>query len=198
MWCSDAKSRFEQADDSELVGYVQRRRTGWELVLSLLLKRHQDGVVRRCLVHLRNRQDAEDATQETLLRAARAIRAFNGSASFRTWLYAIADNQCRTLAVRRSRRVMTDHLRALIEMYEMPRGPESEDSAAMAERVRQTLYSLTPQARDVVVLRFYGELSLEDIAKTLGLSLSAAKMRLYRALEQFARCYGPEPYPDLP
>ena len=56
-------------------------------------------------------------------------------------------------------------------------------------QVRETLMRLPPKAREVLGLRFYGEAPLEEIARTLGIGLSAAKMRLYRALDLFAANY---------
>ena len=67
---------------------------------------------------MRNRHDAEDALQETLLRAYRGLDRFRGQASVLTWLTTIADNQCASLARRRARQVVGEHLQQSIRLHE--------------------------------------------------------------------------------
>ncbi|NND68063.1 MAG: hypothetical protein HKN19_10790, partial [Halioglobus sp.] len=64
-----------------------------------------------------------------------------------------------------------------------------QDAEESSPRVEAALRALGPKARDVLGLRFYSDLSLEAISAAFGISLSAAKMRLYRALEQFEKAY---------
>lgn len=151
-----------------------------------LVNRHQHALFKRCRTRLGNVADAEDALQETLIRAYRGLPGFRNESSFRTWLFSIADNQCNTLHVRRSRHVLTDHLQSLIELHHQLRaGTISDVNADQIEQARDTLAQLPGQARDVLTLRFYYDLALEEIASTLGLGLSATKMRLYRAIGLF-------------
>lgn len=178
--------KLEILRDEQLVALFQARSASAPAAYGTLIHRHQPDLLRRCRARLGNIDDAEEAVQETLVRAFRGLVRFRGDAAFRTWLYSIADNQCNTLYLRRSRLAMSDHVRALIALQaEMSHSePETEDQAAI-ERVREVLSGLPSQARDVLMLRFYRDLSLEDIARSLGIGLSAAKMRLYRALAQF-------------
>ncbi len=179
-------------DDTQLVAFILEQRAGWRDGLSILLQRHHAALLGRCHAYLKNREDAEDAAQETELRVFRAIHRFRGESSFRTWLFAIADRQCHNLARRRARQVMDMHLCALIEIHEHSlRSKTASDSGAM---INTLLTQLPEQARDVLVLRFYKELSFDDMAVTLGLGLSATKMRLYRALEQLSAMLQKEQY----
>jgi len=179
------KNEYQSRADQELLTRILRQQAGWRDTLSSLLQQHHHGILARCHAYLRNQEDAEDATQETELRAYRAIRNFRGESSFRTWLFAIADRQCHSLAYRRKRRMMDEHLCALIEIHDDSLR-RSVVSADQHDNVRQALAQLPDNARDVLLLRFYKDLSIEDIAATLGLGLSATKMRLYRALERCA------------
>jgi RNA polymerase sigma-70 factor (ECF subfamily) len=81
-------------------------------------------------------------------------------------------------------------LRALIALHEAShRDLGHEGVFEESNRVREVLARLPSKSRDVLMLRFYRDLSLEDIAVTLDVGLSAAKMRLYRAMAQFkAKC----------
>ena len=97
---------------------------------------------------------------------------------------AIGDRQCYDLMQRRSRRLIDDHLRALIEIHESSINKTTQPSEHQSI-VNRTLQKLPAQERDVLMLRYHLDLSLQDIATTQGIGLSAAKMRLYRALEKF-------------
>ncbi len=178
---------FHLENDASLVKLIHERAPAWQLALSVLLKRHHQALTNFCQNRLNNRQDAEDAVQETILRAYRSLHGFKGDAAFRTWLYAIAENQCRTLAVRRQRHVLSDHLRDMLALQKSL--PQGEATRAVANQVSSTLKGMPEKSRDVLMLRFFRDLSIEQIAHTLGIGLSAAKMRLYRAQHQFAAEY---------
>jgi len=182
------QQQLKQQDDNELVACIRRRRHGWRQAFCILVQRHREGLLRYCQARLGNRQDAEDAVQESILRAHRGMAGFKGDAGFHTWLYAIAGNQCNTLAIRRGRHILGNHLRERIALYESQRRRQSP-SPATDPRVHKTLAGMPQSSRDVLMLRFFGELSIQEIAHTLGIGLSAAKMRLYRAQERFADDY---------
>jgi len=166
---------------------------GWQTACSMLLERHRAAVYRRCLFRLGNFHDAEDAVQETMLRALQGIRAFEGRSGLGTWLFAIADNECNSLLQRCKRHQYSDHLRCLIRIHEEQQRMAPTIDQDRSCQVRETLMRLPPKAREVLGLRFFGEASLEEIARTLGISLSAAKMRLYRALDLFEASYPEAP-----
>jgi RNA polymerase sigma-70 factor (ECF subfamily) len=154
---------------------------------AILFERYENALFKRCRYRLGNTQDAEDAVQETLYRAFKAIEKFEGKSSFRTWLYAIADNQCSTLVSRRNRHMLSEHVSALIEIHERSTRyqEEFEDSA----QVNQVLNEMPAKSMQILKMRYNMELSLDDIAHNLGIGLSAAKMRLYRAQDAFKQRY---------
>ena len=183
---SKIRVQTQTLGDEQLAALARARRKGSTAAYAELVKRHRPELLLRCRLRLGNRADAEDAVQETLMRAYRGLGRFRGDACFRTWLFAIGDNQCHTLAHRRSRHLLTDHLRSLAELHEAARSPcNGPDEEGSIKLVREILAGLPTPARDVLVLRFHSELTLEDIARTLGIGLSACKMRLYRAINEF-------------
>lgn len=175
--------------EDALLQRVRARGPDWQAACSALLERHRGALHRRCLQRLGNVQDAEDALQETMLRALLGIRGFEGRSGLGTWLFAIADNECSSLVQRRKRHEHSEHVRCLIRIHEEHRGMSSTVDLDQARQVRETLMRLPLKAREVLALRFFGEASLEEIARTLGIGLSAAKMRLYRALDLFEANY---------
>lgn len=173
--------------DTVLIESVRTQHHGRARAISILLKRYQSELFHRCKYRLGNTQDAEDAVQETLIRAYKAILSFEGKSSFRTWLYAIADNQCNTLASRRKRYMLSEHVRTLIEIHECSTRyhEKFEDKA----QVNLILNNMSAKTKQILKMRYYMDLSLEDIAHNLGIGLSAAKMRLYRAQGIFKQHY---------
>ncbi len=173
--------------DGELIDAVRAQQSGSLRAISILLKRYENELFKRCKYRLGNTQDAEDALQETLFRAYRAILRFEGKSSFRTWMYTIADNQCNTLASRRKRYLLSEHVGALIEIHERSTRyhEEFEDTA----QVNLTLDNMSAKTKQILKMRYYMELSLEEISHNLGIGISAAKMRLYRAQGAFKQHY---------
>jgi RNA polymerase sigma-70 factor, ECF subfamily len=128
-------------------------------------------------------EDARDVAQESYLRAYRGLKRFRGDAQFSTWLYRITSNCASTQLGRRSRHrhdeldenTPADDLRTAAN-------PESAlESVALRDRLHTALMGLPPRLRAVVVLRDVYDLPHDSIAAELGISVSAAKVRLHRA-----------------
>lgn len=145
-----------------------------------LVRRHQSNLFRFCRRILRDADRAEDATQETLIRVYHALSDFEGRSDFKTWLFTIARNVCVT---RMKRSAMESQLR---ESYERDQhlAPSAEQSNGCTPDVDELLAGMPAEDREILSLRFVAGLSLQEIADSYTLTLSAAKMRLYRAVEQ--------------
>jgi RNA polymerase sigma-70 factor (ECF subfamily) len=136
--------------------------------------------------------EAEDLTQEAVLRAHRAIRSFRGGATFQTWLYRIATNiAVDALRKRRRRESRMTSLDAGIpgaeselpwEIADTQRDPqETAEVLELAQRVQAAIDELSPKLKAVVVLFDVQGLSYDEIAETLGLPLGTVKSRLFNA-----------------
>ncbi len=128
-------------------------------------------------------EDARDVTQETYLRAFRGLRRFRGDAQFTTWLYRITANCASTHLGRRTRH---RHEELHDDLAVDDRRPDHDpvgraEHGALRERLDIALRALPPRLRAVVVLRDIYDLPHEAIAAELGISESAAKVRLHRA-----------------
>ncbi|MDH3527067.1 MAG: RNA polymerase sigma factor [Gammaproteobacteria bacterium] len=185
---SHPRQALYELRDDQLVRLVQQRGLGWKLARDVLFGRHRCGVVTHCMSRLGHYQDAQDVTQRVLLRALAALGRFEGRSAFRTWLYAITENECRTFLVQRARYVQTEHIERLVELFETGAANEL-DTLMVQDAVAIALAQVSPLARQVLRLRFFEDRTLEEIAAVLAISLSAAKMRLYRALDQFNLSY---------
>ncbi|WCO66694.1 RNA polymerase sigma factor [Iamia majanohamensis] len=127
--------------------------------------------------------DARDVVQEAYLRAYRSIGRFRGEARFSTWMYRITAN-CASTHVGRRRRHRHDELVEDLVVVDTDPGldPSAQaDASDLRTRLAAALDELPPKLRAVVVLRDVYDLPHEAIAAELGISESAAKVRLHRA-----------------
>jgi RNA polymerase sigma-70 factor (ECF subfamily) len=133
-----------------------------------------------------NEEDARDVVQEAYLRAWKSIRRFRGEAAFSTWMYRITANAASTHTQKRRKRATEtlDDEPMLID--ESPGGDPvgSAESHLLMDRVQAALQTLPPKLRAVVVLKDVYDLPHEEIARELGISVPAAKVRLHRARRQ--------------
>jgi RNA polymerase sigma-70 factor (ECF subfamily) len=150
--------------------------------LNRLVADHRQGVYRYGLHVCRTTEDAEDAVQETLWAATRAIRTFRGTASAITsWLFTIVRREClRLIEGRRRSPTPFDGMEADVP----DRAPDPEDVLVQRRRtdlLTDALADLDPIHREVVLLRDIQELSAPEAAAQLGISVDALKSRLHRA-----------------
>jgi RNA polymerase sigma-70 factor (ECF subfamily) len=146
-----------------------------------LLDRHRPSIFRRCLSIVGDPDDAEDVTQEILMRIFRGLDGFQGRSSFRTWLHAIVQHECWTFAAKRGRQSMPEEVRTKIKLHF---SSESQIHTTLISRqqLRSVLGMMPRHEREILQLRYLRDLPLAQIALLLGVSVSATKMRLYRAL----------------
>ncbi len=134
-------------------------------------------------------EEARDLSQETFLRAYRALKAFKGEARFSSWLYQIALNVCRD-RMRRKRGRSFVSLDELDETGQSPPAFAGPSALEIAERndvaraVSAAVAALPEEQREVIVLKEYQGLTFLEIAEILGLPMSTVKTRLYRGLGQ--------------
>lgn len=144
-----------------------------------LMRRHETAMYRVALRMLGSQADAEDATQEAMVRAWRSLRRFRGDAALTTWLYRITTNRCLTLIERRRPTAELDDDRTPAAHHADP-AAQLEQREAMSV-LGQAIAALPAEQRAVVVLRELEGLSYDEVAEVLGVSLAAVKGRLHRA-----------------
>jgi len=161
---------------------------GDEQEFMLLLEPLLPTAHRLALGLLRSPSDAEDAVQSALLNAWRHFGQFRRGSDLKPWLLTIVANECR-----RQRR---NRWWSVVKSAGLASRADREASAAdpAIADLRRALYRLPHDQRLVVMLRYYLDLSFDEIAQTTGISSKAAKSRTYRALERLR--LSPEVSPD--
>lgn len=127
--------------------------------------------------------DARDVVQDAYLRAYRSIRKFRGDAQFTTWMHRITAN-CASTHLGQRRRHRHDELdeEGIVPDQNPDRDPEARaDATLLRDRLEVAIADLPPRLRAVVVLRDIYDLNHAEIAEQLGITESAAKVRLHRA-----------------
>jgi RNA polymerase sigma-70 factor, ECF subfamily len=154
-----------------------------------LVSEHRPRIFRFLLASLRNRESAENLTQECFVRAYRAREQFRGAASIPTWLLQIAANLVRDHEsvgrLKFWRRALTADLTDVMDVVpDRQLSPESMLAVKQeVEAIWRAAAKLTERQRTVLLLRFVEDLSLLEIVEVTGMKLGTVKTHLFRALE---------------
>ncbi len=170
----------EMEDDA----LVARASSGDAAAFTQFVTRHQRPVYALAYRMLRNAADAEDAAQETFVRAYTRLATYRPSGKFGAWLLAITANWCIDLA-RARRRVQTVTWGLIPESDRFLQHEEGPEARVLgrdtSDEVQGWLDALAPHYRAVLVLRYLHDLSYNEIAAAIGAPRSTVRMRLFRA-----------------
>ena len=161
---------------SRIKGPDQARYPNHEL--ERLVLQYQQPLLRTCFLYLRDRTLAEDAVQDTFLKAYRSLASFRGECSEKTWLMKIAINTCCDL--RRAHRLRRIDPCRIPELLPQAAEPFTEAEEALVTQVMQ----LPRKLREVILLYYYQDMTVTEIAVSLGISQSSVSGRLKRAREK--------------
>ena len=154
--------------------------------LTRMVNQYQVGLKRLCFAYLRDKTLAEDAVQETFLKAYRSLSGFKGNASEKTWLSSIAINCCRD--IRRSAWFRHVDLSVSLETLPEPKEQPTEYDTALTLEVMR----LPVRLREVILLYYFEQMTVFEIAETLKISQSAVSNRLKRARTKLRKALGSE------
>ncbi|HEY3345551.1 MAG TPA: sigma-70 family RNA polymerase sigma factor [Anaerolineaceae bacterium] len=155
-----------------------------------LMELYQKPVFNLCYRMTGDPQEAEDAAQETFLRAYQNLKRYDQQRSFATWLLSIAAHYCIDQIRRRKAMVLSLDILPDETIPDADPGPEKLAGRSEEQRLlRSILDQLGPQDRAAVVLRYWYDLSDEEIGQALSLTVSAVKSRLHRARRELAKLW---------
>jgi RNA polymerase sigma-70 factor (ECF subfamily) len=166
------------------IEWVRRARAGDDDAFAALVETYQSPIYNLCYRMLGEAGEAEDAAQETFLRAYSQLASYDATRSFKTWLFSIANHHC--IDRLRKRRLtwlsIDDDLPPHPALQEQAPGPEEASvRREQSEAMQALLAKLPPDDRSVVVMRYWYDLSYEEIAEATRTTVSAVKSRLHRA-----------------
>jgi len=170
---------------------VRRFQAGDTAAFEEIVLAHQGRILTLCRYMLGNAADAEDAAQDTFLKAYKGLRSFRPEASVFTWLYRIAVNTC----IDRRRKPFLQSLfsagedgEALIDPRSDAPSPEKLlEARQISGAIERALERLSPKLRAAIVLKEIEGLAYEQIAQVLEISVGTVKSRISRAREELRR-----------
>lgn len=168
--------------------WVTKALDGDDSAFGLLVEKYQRPVFSLCYRMLGNSKAAEDAAQESFIRAYNHLKRYDPDRSFATWLLSIASHYCiDQMRKRRLDTISTDALPAEIIADHNTPNPENEFRSREKEAMIQKLLNeLKPTDRAAIILRYWHQYSEVEIAESLNLSIGAVKSRLFRARQALA------------
>ena len=159
---------------------VRAARSGDVRAFAELVETYYARCLRFALHMLANRDDAEEAVQDTFIRVHRALPTYEEREAFEPWLFRILANRCRTAGGRARRH---SDLFEYGDVPDRPSGRAEDEAFAWREAIQGALAALPPEQREAFLLRHVEDLSYEDIASATGARISALKMRVKRACD---------------
>jgi RNA polymerase sigma-70 factor, ECF subfamily len=175
---------------------VDRFKNGDEAAFNEMVSRYWNRIYSMVLHLLRNQQDAEEVTQDAFIRAHRGLANFRGESAFSTWLYQIATNLARNRywywwrrkrdkTVSFDQPISADNATPLSEVFatELETPEDATVTQEFVARIAEGMEKLSPKHREILILRNVKNLSYEEIAEILGISVGTVKSRIARARE---------------
>jgi len=187
-------------NDNEIISRVL---SGDQQAYAGLVNRYKNYVFTLALRFTKNREDAEEVSQDIFIKAYRSLADFRGASKFSTWLYTIVNTTCITFL--RKKKLET-HSLDNEKVFEVA---DSQDSGMRANLIEQKSRSvmvtkaiamLSPDDAEIITLFYKSEQTLEEIAQILGIEPNTAKVRLHRArgrLKEKMEAYFPEEVKDM-
>jgi RNA polymerase sigma-70 factor, ECF subfamily len=164
---------------------VARYRDGDREAFAELVVRYQRPIYNAAFWILRSADDARDVAQDVFLRVAEHLDEFDGQHRFFSWIYRIAVNEC--LNLKRARRVHEPVTEALEAGSPLRDALETDELSVI---VRKALAELTSEQREVVILKYFADLSYGEISQTLGVPEKTIKSRLFEARQRLGARLG--------
>ena len=167
-------------DDQQIIDKVLNGDTN---AFSSLVEKYKDMVFSLAIKVTKNREEAEEVSQDSFIKAFKSLKNFKGDSKFSTWLYKIAYNNCMDRIKKNARRYNTDAIDEVVEN----KIKATEDTMQMIERkerailMNECMEELPEDERSILWLFYYKELSLKEIIEVTSLSQTNLKVKLHRA-----------------
>lgn len=163
--------------------YIDKVIQGDANSFAFLVEKYKDMVFSLAMKVTRNREEAEEVSQDTFIKAFKSIQKFKGDSKFSTWLYKIAYNNCMDRVKKVAKKYNTDSIDEVIEnrIQATENTMQTIERKERAELMNACLLELPEDERTIIWLFYYEELSLKEIIEVTSLSKANLKVKLHRA-----------------
>lgn len=173
-------------EDEEIkrIAATSRRRA-----IDLIVRRYGDKIFNHAAYILKDRTEATDVAQEVFIKAMREPRFFDPGFKMKAWLFRVTSNLCYNMVRDRRRRT------GLLERHPRPRSIEADQVEVVfaderQQQIAEAIATLTQDHREILELRYYGDLSYAEIADALQIRLGTVMSRLSRARTKLSEALG--------
>lgn len=166
-------------NESDLICFFQKNRIKRNEIFSLLIKPYWSSLYSRCMYRINDRSSIDDVVQDVLLRIYQALPKYFHKGMFKNWIYTIADNVCYSHLAKKmkyNKKNISINNIELVSHYSLVNIDDKIDMDILLDE-------LSYSEQEIIDLRFYQDLTLLEISDILCITISACKMRLYRALK---------------
>jgi RNA polymerase sigma-70 factor (ECF subfamily) len=177
--------KLEKTDGDLIAAFKNGTASTREQAFAELLKRHREKVYWACRRMLKSHEDADDVAQNVFIKVYRSLNQFQEEAQFSTWIYKIATNE--SINFLRAQKVReTDSIDNLVaEPTESSARPdEALHQSEQRAVIEAAIAALPEKQRAVFVMRYYDELSYEEIAEIVGTSVGGLKANYFHAFKK--------------
>lgn len=174
-----------EPDDADIKALAVRDRRA---AASALVRRYREPLFHHAAWILKDWEEAVDVAQEVFIKAMREPRFFDPDFKMKAWLYRVTSNLCFNLVRDRRRRNVILETQVLPRLDEEAVQPDSVFHGERQERILAAMDALSEAHREILMLRYYSDLSYAEISDTLGIKLGTVMSRLSRAKEALLEC----------
>jgi RNA polymerase sigma-70 factor, ECF subfamily len=180
------------ADQTAVQEKIARAKSGDADAWGELYREFAPAIFRFCRRAMPTREDAEDATMDIFIKVRQKLSQYDASRPFRAWLYTVAANHCWDLLRRRKLRqdLETGDVESMPLEHPDPGQLEKLMEQRTSQQVRRALDQLPARSRMALVLRYYSDMSYDEIAETLGVRRTFVGVVLLRARHQLREILG--------
>ena len=168
--------------------YIRMVRDGGTNAFAVLVDRYKDMVFTLSLKMLKNREEAEEVSQDTFVKIYKSLSKFNGESKFSTWIYKVAFNTCLDRLKKNKRSQPFAGLDEFTEQeaISLINVLDSIEERERKRMIQDCLQGLPGEDSFLLTLYYFDEHSLEEIAKIIGINPNNVKIRLYRSRKKLA------------
>lgn len=170
--------------DIEIISRVLK---GEQNAYAELVNRYQSYVFTLTMRFTKNREDAEELSQDIFVKAYRSLADFRGASKFSTWLYTIVNTTCITFLRKKRLQVQSldnEKVFESVENHDSGFNANQVEQKSKANMVNQAIGMLSTDDSEILTLFYKAEQSLDEIAQVLGLETNTVKVRLHRARQR--------------
>jgi RNA polymerase sigma-70 factor (ECF subfamily) len=166
---------------------------------SVLVNRYKDLVFTLALKMLKNKEEAEEVSQDTFIKAYKSIHKFKGDSKFSTWIYRVAYNTCLDRLKKLKR---TQHVVAIDEFTEnevktIDNALDNLEAKERKQTIQECLHLLPAEDSFLLTLYYFEEQSLDEISKVVGITANNVKVKIFRSRKKLATIFKAKLEPEI-